>query len=61
MKKQEIIEAITELSQSQGCWGRLLQQIGEMPEKEREEYLQALEDKNFKDALDLILFLEGNE
>ena len=54
-----IWELITELSYSQGCWGRLARQIADAGE-EGIAFLQSIEDMHFTDSLDVILFLEGN-
>jgi hypothetical protein len=52
MNKNQIMEVITELSYSQGFYGRLKRDM-------TDEALDYLEAQNFKDSLDLILFLEG--
>ena len=57
MNKNEILTAIYELSKSQGFYGRLYQSI--METNEKENILQYLENQNFTDAIDLILFLES--
>ena len=57
MNKNEILTAIYELSKSQGFYGRLYQSI--MKSNEKENILQYLENQNFTDAIDLILFLES--
>lgn len=51
MKKQEILSAIESLAQSQGFYGRVLENLNE-------EHLNYLEKQNFKDVIDLVLFLE---
>lgn len=52
MNKKEIFELIKDLAKSQGFYGRILENI-------TEEDLQFLEDKNFKDTVELVMFLEG--
>jgi hypothetical protein len=52
MNRNQIMEVITELSYSQGFYGRLKRNM-------TDEALDYLEAQNFKDSLDLILFLEG--
>jgi hypothetical protein len=52
MNRNQIMEVITELSYSQGFYGRLKRDM-------TDEVLDYLEAQNFKDSLDLILFLEG--
>lgn len=53
MKKDEILNAITSLSKNQGFYKRLLEEINN-----DESILNNLEQENFKDTIDLILFLE---
>jgi hypothetical protein len=52
MNRNQIMEVITELSYSQGFYGRLKRDM-------TDEALDYLEAQNFKYSLDLILFLEG--
>ena len=54
MKKEEILNNIKELSKSQGFYGRLYEQL-----LDNNEALEYLESQNFKDVLDLIMFLES--
>mgnify|MGYP003295099432 CR=1 FL=1 len=54
MKKEEILNNIKELSKSQGFYGRLYEQL-----LDNNEALEYLESQNFKDILDLIMFLES--
>ena len=51
MTKDAILQVFRDLAQSQGFYGRLLENI-------TEDGLQYLEDQNFKDVIDLILFIE---
>lgn len=60
MKKEAIIKCIQDLAKSQGCWGRLLREVLSLDLEDQNQYWQSLEDMNFNDSLDLILFLEGN-
>lgn len=58
MKKEEILNLLKSLARSQGCWWRLLrdwQETGQL-----DYALEKLEEMNFKDWLDLIMFLEWN-
>lgn len=55
MNKQEILEAIRNLALSQGFYGQLLDQIYD---DETEEILDELEAQNFKDVVDLIMYIE---
>lgn len=53
MNKEEILKTVKSLAQSQGSYGRLLQQL-----ESNEKALEYLEQQNFKDEIDLILFIE---
>lgn len=59
MKRDEILEVFRSLSQSQGFYGRLLNMFYSAPEKDKEAILSHLESQNFKDAVDLVLYIEG--
>lgn len=54
MSKQEIMEAIKSLAMSQGFYGRLYRTLKENPEA-----LDFLAKQNFKDSVEMIMFLEG--
>lgn len=54
MNRQQILQTIKFLAQSQGFYGRLYEQI-----VDNEEALEYLENQDFKDAVDMILFLES--
>ena len=54
MDREQILTTFQSLAQSQGYYGRLLEQI-----KDNEGALDFLEAQNFADAVDLILFLES--
>ena len=61
MKIDEILELISELSKSQGFYGRLLEQLLEVKENDPlqwEEIVEDLESKNFKEPLDVVLYFE---
>lgn len=58
MKRDEILGIFAELALSQGFYGRLLRDISEMEEEDRDTYLSYLEEQNFTSELDLILFIE---
>ena len=58
MTKQEILELIRTLASSQGFYTRLYRFLSEESE-ESEDFLTMLEGKNFKDAVDLILYFGG--
>ena len=52
MNRNEIIDAIRSLARSQGSYGRLLDNL-------TDEALDYLEEQNFTDPVDLILWIEG--
>lgn len=58
MEKSEILNLLKSLARSQGCRWRLLRDWEEA--WITDEALEELENMNFKDWLDLIMFLEGN-
>ena len=58
MSRQQILDTFRSLAKSQGFYGRLLDYIDSMDEGERDTYLLDLERQNFKDAVDLVLYLE---
>lgn len=53
MNKEQIYDAIRSLASSQGSYCRLLEYV-----ENNEEYLEELEEHNFKDIVDLVLYLE---
>ena len=59
MKRKEIRELFESLSRSQGLYGRLLNDIDNSTEEEQENFWSAMENMNFKDALDVILYWES--
>ena len=61
MKFDEIVQTIKDLAKSQGFYGRLLYEIEDAKENDREKYERikvTLEEQNFKDAVDMVLFFE---
>lgn len=60
MKREEIINTFILLSQSQGFYGRLLNLLDTMETEKKEAFLPLLEKQNFKDMLDLIMWVEEN-
>ena len=54
LSREDILKFIITLSKSQGFYGRLLRDIDE-----DKTILDKLAEQNFKEDLDLILFLEG--
>lgn len=59
MKRDENTRLFQSLARSQGCYGRLLRNIDNMNESDREEFWIELEAQNFADAIDVILYIEG--
>lgn len=53
MTKEQILGTIKSLAMSQGLYGRLLLDIHNNP-----EILDRLEEQNFQEPLDLVLFIE---
>lgn len=56
MTREEILEAIKDLAKSQGYYGRILRAI-----EEDETILDTLEEQNFNDVVDMVLYLESLE
>lgn len=54
MTRKEIMEAIKSLAHSQGYYGRLYEEL-----KDNDEAIEFLEKQNFKDSLEMVMFLEG--
>lgn len=61
MKREEIIETIKSLAGSQGFYGRLYGDLMELDEDEYDEVMTKLESQNFKDGVDLVMFIESQE
>ena len=59
MKRDAIIATFEMLARSQGFYGRLLRSLYEADEDQREEFLQDLENQNFSDPVDLVMYIEG--
>lgn len=59
MNRDEIREVFKQLAMSQGFYGRLLRQIDEADEEARENFWKDLEEQNFKDAVDVVMYIEG--
>lgn len=59
MKREQIENTLQSLAMSQGLYGRLLNQIYSLPEEEQEQVWQNLEEQNFKEPLDLVMYIEG--
>lgn len=62
MKIDEILNLFRNLAMSQGFYGRLLANIEELKKNDEESYdnfVSMMENKNFQNPLDVILFVEG--
>lgn len=59
MKREEIMETIKSLASSQGLYGRLYRDLMELDEGEYDEVMTELESQNFKDGVDLVMFIES--
>lgn len=51
LKKADILNAVKSLSNSQGFYGRLLNNLNN-------DFLEELEKQHFKDVVDLVMYLE---
>lgn len=58
MKRNEIMDAIRVLANSQGFYARLLESIEALDEVKKEMFFEMMEAQNFKDTVDLVMFLE---
>lgn len=58
MKKEEILNNIKMLANQQGFYGRILNTLEEMSESERNNVLQLLEEQNFQDVVDMVMYFE---
>ena len=59
MNREQILATFRNLAMSQGFYGRLLNQIYSVDEETREAFLSDLESRNFHDAVDLVMWIEG--
>lgn len=59
MNRTEIMAAFRSLARSQGKYGRLVRDIESMESDERDELMSKLESYEFKDTLDLVMFVES--
>ena len=58
----DVIDIIHSLSYSQGFYGRLLRDIGELKKYEPEYFemfVEEIESQNFRTALDVVMYFEG--
>ena len=59
MDRTQIMDAFRSLARSQGLYGRLCRHIDNLDEESRNAFLGRLEKKNFKNTVDLVMFIEG--
>lgn len=59
MNREQIIETIIMLANSQGFYSRLYKALCEAKEEYRECFLERLVEQNFKDAVDLVSYFEN--
>lgn len=59
MNREQILDAFRSLARSQGFYGRLLEQIDSVDEETRDAFLTDLENRNFRDVVDLVMWIEG--
>ena len=57
MNKKQILKALSNLAKSQGFYGRLYDKLTDGSE-ESEAYLEELVEQKFKNAVDLVMFIE---
>lgn len=58
MKMNEIIDTIKMLAKSQGFYGKLLNSIMSLDTEDFEKVKTELENQNFKDSIDMIMYFE---
>jgi hypothetical protein len=61
VNREQIMEAIRQLAQSQGSYSRFYRDLCEMRDNEPERFdkaMEMLEEKQFRDTVDLVLYLE---
>ena len=58
MKREEIMETIKSLASSQGLYSRLYRDLMALDEEKYNEVMTELESQNFKDGVDLIMYIE---
>ena len=58
MTAKDVINVIEELSYSQGFYGRLLRQNKGLNAEDFREFCRLMEEQNFRDSLDVVLFFE---
>jgi len=59
MDRNQIMDTFRSLAKSQGSYGRLVRQIESLSESDRDTLMSSLEEKNFADSVDLVMYIEG--
>ena len=58
MNRKEILNAVSQLAASQGFYGRLYNALTSGTE-EAEEFMEQMEEQNFSDVVDMVMWLES--
>lgn len=58
MNREQILNTFKDLGKTQGFYQRLYETLNEDYSEYAEEFLQKLEEQEFKDVVDMILYLE---
>lgn len=59
MTRDDILDAIRMLAQSQGFYGRLLVALNDLDPDDFDRVMDDLESRHFADVVDLVMFLES--
>lgn len=59
MSHDEILENIKLLAKSQGYYARLLETLGIIDQENYNDILNHLENQNFRDVVDLVMYFES--
>lgn len=59
MSFDDVYDLISSLARSQGFYGRLKRDIDSLDEEDYCEFVQMIEDQDFQDDIDVILFFES--
>lgn len=58
MNRDDIMAGFRSLAASQGFYGRLIRNIEEASDKDRERFWTEMESRGFTDMVDVVLFIE---
>lgn len=59
MDRNDIMAVFRDLARSQGFYGRLVEAIEEWEPEDQERFWKELEAQNFRDAVDVVTFMES--